>query len=238
MVSGRLPEWPYDWPPHDLAKVRQKLHPDLIGFLRRALELNPRKRFDDADHMLRAFRRLKPRAHAYAARRRRKNNSSHRRDWKAIREQQFLRAYGRALETQFRCERCAGPVAETMPFCPWCGAGRHVHRGHTRFPIHCPRCKRGMKADWRFCPWCFGPGFDPATNREYTDVRYEARCSNPDCSRKLLMRFMRYCPWCRRKVHRKWKVDESNEHCASCGWGVLRAFWDFCPWCGKTLANR
>jgi hypothetical protein len=94
-----------------------------------------------------------------------------------------------------------------------------------------------MKADWHYCPWCFGRGFEPASVRQYTDVRYEARCSNAACSRKLLMPFMRYCPWCRRKVQRKWKVAESNERCDSCAWGVLRAFWDYCPWCGKKLTK-
>jgi hypothetical protein len=56
--------------------------------------------------------------------------------------------------------------------------------------------------------------------------------------RKVLMPFMRYCPWCRRKVRRRWKVPGSSETCDSCGWGVLKAFWDYCPWCGKALGVK
>jgi hypothetical protein len=95
-----------------------------------------------------------------------------------------------------------------------------------------------MKLDWRFCPWCFGAGFDVTATREYTDARYQARCTNPKCSRKLLMPFMRYCPWCRAKVRRKWKVPGSSESCPACGWGVFKAYWDYCPWCAKRLHGR
>ena len=56
-----------------------------------------------------------------------------------------------------------------------------------------------MKLDWEYCPWCYGPGFEPSSNRQFTDVRYTGRCQNAKCTRKVLMPFMRYCPWCRRK---------------------------------------
>jgi serine/threonine protein kinase len=86
-----------------------------------------------------------------------------------------------------------------------------------------------------YCPSCFGPGFEPHGNRKYSDVRYTARCDSPRCKRKQIMPFMRYCPWCRARVRRKWKIAGSTEKCSRCGWGVLRAFWSYCPWCNKKL---
>lgn len=94
-----------------------------------------------------------------------------------------------------------------------------------------------MKLDWRFCPWCYGPGIDPPTTRTYSDVRYTGRCSNPRCRRKHLMPFMRYCPWCNRKVRRAWRIAESSTKCAGCGWGILPNYWAHCPWCGKSTAK-
>lgn len=237
MLSGRLPEWPYDWPPPGFEKVRRRLSPGLLDLVLRAIEVDPRKRFHDADQMLAAFRRIKTRAINYAngqRRSRRKRTTKH--DWQAVRWRQFQRQYRRALETHYACHRCRGPVSEPMHACPWCGTARKVHDGETRFPASCPRCKRGMKLDWTYCPWCFGPGFQPHSHRHYTDVRYEAQCVNRRCPRRLLMPYMRYCPWCRRKARHKWKVPGSHQHCPQCGWGVVTAFWDYCPWCSKLLA--
>ena len=45
---------------------------ELIDFLRRAIEPSPRKRFRDADCMLRAFCRIRPRSLRYVAMRRKK----------------------------------------------------------------------------------------------------------------------------------------------------------------------
>jgi serine/threonine-protein kinase len=239
MLAGRLPEWPYDWPPPGYERLRGRVHPDLIAFLRKAIEFNSRDRFEDGEKMQSALGRIKPRALRYLSDRSpRKTTGSSRQDWQAIRRRQFQQQYGKLLETRYTCHRCQGPVAEAMHACPWCGADRAVHRGATRFPAHCPRCSRGLKLDWRFCPWCYGPGFETNAERQYSDVRYEARCSNPNCTRKLLMPFMRYCPWCRRKVRRKWKLPGSRDTCASCGWGVFASFWDYCPWCGKSLRKR
>lgn len=92
-----------------------------------------------------------------------------------------------------------------------------------------------MKLDWAYCPWCYGPGYKQRTNREYSDARYAAKCANPRCRRKDLMPFMPYCPWCRSKVKRKWKIPDSADKCGRCGWGVLKEVWGWCPWCGKAL---
>jgi len=239
MLSGRLPEWPFEWPPPGFGRLRGRAHPRLVQLLRKAIEVDPRRRFADAEQMQSAFRRVKSRALKHqAARSTRKRAPAAVQDWQTVRRLQFQRQFGSLLETRFDCRRCGGPVAEAMTACPWCGAARHVHPHATRFPTRCPRCGRGLKLDWAYCPWCYGPGFEATTAREYSDVRYQARCANPQCSRKVLMPFMRYCPWCHRKVRRRWKVPETSETCSGCGWGVFPSFWDYCPWCGKALGKR
>ena len=122
-------------------------------------------------------------------------------------------------------------------FCPWCGDSRERHDGGTQFPQCCPRCHRGMKLDWAYCPWCFGPGFEVQTTRHYSDRRYVARCTNEECERRLLMPFMRYCPWCRRKVRKHWPLPNTKDACPSCHWGLAKDFWSFCPWCGIDLGR-
>ncbi len=240
MLSGRLPEWPFTWPPPGYERLRSKAHPGLIEIVRRSIEVEPRKRFRDAAQMLEAFRRVKPRSLLFAETGAISRKAPEReiRDWQDVRRRQFLRTYGAVLETNAVCRKCEGPVAESMTTCPWCGVARESIREATRFPAMCPRCGRGLKLDWVYCPWCYGPGFEPQTSRQYTDVRYQARCPGENCTRRSLMPFMRYCPWCHRKVRKKWKIPGVSETCAACGWGVLREFWSYCPWCGKALAGK
>ena len=239
MFSGHLPEWPFEWPPPGFQRVHRRVHPKLIELLQKAIQIDPRRRFRDAEQMFGAFLRLKPQALQYAqAGGQPSRNGANRRDWREVRRQQFQRQFGKPLETRFACNRCKGPVSEAMQACPWWSRRRAVHREETRFPAQCPRCRRGMKLDWTYCAWCYGPGFQHDGSRQSSDVRYQARCGNPDCSRKLLMPFMRYCPWCRRKVRRNWPVPGSREKCSACGWGVLRAYWSYCPWCAKSLGGR
>jgi serine/threonine-protein kinase len=237
MLSGRLPEWPFEWPLPGYSKLKQLLHPDLVALLRRALDLKPARRFEDAGQMLTSYLRAKPKALRYAASRRRstKPKPPTKRHWKEIRQQQFLRQFGRTLEARLKCSRCQGPVSESMQACPWCGAFRKILRDATKFPACCPRCRRGVKFDWQYCPWCYGGGFEHVTDRRYSDRRYVARCRNPKCDRKDLMPFMRYCPWCRTKVRQKWRIADSTHTCRKCGWGALRDFWTHCPWCAANL---
>jgi serine/threonine protein kinase len=69
MFSGHWPQWPFRWPPPGFARIRQRLHPDLTQLLRKALEVNPRLRYENAVGMLAAFRRIRPRALQFAQRR-------------------------------------------------------------------------------------------------------------------------------------------------------------------------
>jgi len=240
MLTGILPKWPYEWPPPGYDILRRKVHADLNAFLKRALELDEKKRFEDATQMLAAFRRVKPHVLAHATRKRNKRQSSKTtaKDWQAMRQAEFRRVYGRVLATRETCRKCEGPVSEVMHHCPWCGVTLRMNKIDSRFPSRCKKCHRGMKLDWRFCPWCFTGVQGPRSNREYSDVHYDGRCSNHACTRRTLMPFMRYCPWCHRKVQRKWKLPESSETCQGCRWGITKVYWSHCPWCGKSTHAR
>ena len=236
MLSGKLPEWPYDWPLAGYDRLKRKTHPDFIQFLKRALDLRPARRFTDATHMLDEFMRLKPRTLNY--RKTKSTPPQKKKDWKQVRFQQFKKEFGKALETKHHCTKCKGPISEFMKTCPWCGKNQKIFRGTTTFPASCPRCHRGIKLDWRFCPWCYGAGFADVSERIYSDKRYTDRCANKRCKRKVLMPFMKYCPWCHRATIGKWKIPPLRERCSSCKWGVTKTFWSFCPWCSKTLKER
>lgn len=233
MFSGILPEWPFKKPLTGQERLRARLHSDLIAVILRALEIDARKRFENAGQMLLAFRRVKHRALLHMARRRRRETSPE--PLQEIRKRRFRRNHAAALEARHECPKCSGPISEYMEFCPWCSRKIRFERGLTRFPKSCPRCRRGLKLDWRFCPWCFGPAISEGIERRYRDVRYAANCTNENCHRKQLMPFMRYCPWCKRKVRKKWTV-ESGKPCSGCGWGVLGELWDYCPWCGRSTS--
>jgi hypothetical protein len=236
LFSGELPEWPYAWPLPGLGRLRRRLPPAAVEVLRRALNVDERRRFKDAVRLRQAFgaavREDRPRS-------RRSTDPAVGEDrWRRQRERDFRRRFGNSLELRHRCSRCDGPLDESMQCCPWCGQERKVHRGPTRFTRRCRRCGRGMKADWRFCAWCHGPGYEPATTRRLGDKHYTARCGNPECERREQMPFMRYCPWCRRKVRRSWPLAGSREKCPRCHWGVAGGFWNHCPWCGHGLGGR
>ncbi len=234
MFAGVLPQWPYDWPPPGLDRARRILPAEFIALLRRAMAVDERKRFRDATQMLTAFRPLKTRT-LRAATRRRRAATDRQVDWKSVRTRAFRRRFGRSLETRGECPRCHGPIAETMRHCPWCGSHRKMYRGPTTFPGRCKRCGRGVKRDWKYCAWCHGPSIQIPSNREFPDRRYAARCHNPSCRRKHLMPFIRYCPWCRAKVQRTWKIEGSTDRCPRCEWGVVNEYWSNCPWCARKL---
>ena len=238
LLTGHLPRWPYEWPPPRHEKIRATKHPDLIDLVRRAISVDPKRRFNDAGVMLKEFKKLKARALRKTATQRRKRIETAAKDWREIRLRQFKRRYGKMLDARHECRRCGGPVSESMMACPWCGNARTIHRATTRFPAHCPTCNRGVKLDWRYCPWCHGPGFKDAHRKSYSDDRYEAvRCDKSGCSGRL-MRFMKFCPWCRKKVKRDWKIPDTKDRCPSCNWGVLFTYWSFCPWCGDSLTKK
>lgn len=70
ILTGTLPEWPFDWPPAGYTTLRRKAHPDLIGVIRKSLELRPSKRYRDANELYRAFKVVKARSLKFASKRR------------------------------------------------------------------------------------------------------------------------------------------------------------------------
>ncbi len=235
MFSGKLPEWPFKWPMAGHERLEARVRSELVDLLRKAIQLDPADRFRDAIQMYSAFTRLKSGA------RKQKRNGTRRSarsgsSWRQMRWREFQRQYRKDLETVHHCRRCEGPVAESMQACPWCGTDNPARGCTSRMPAHCPRCERGVKLDWDYCAYCYGPGFESETNRYYPDKRYSARCANRRC-REPLMPFMRYCPWCRTKVRRPWKIPGSRHRCRTCKWGIVKDFWNFCAWCREPIGH-
>ena len=232
LFSGHLHDWPYDWPPAQIQRVRKRLKPSLLSWMCRALQVRPKKRYPDAVAMYREFKRL--RQGDGKKRRAQRQTSVDPALWETVRFRQFQRKYRKSLDTRLECSSCTGPVSEAMRACPWCGAEPPLQRFATTYPSSCPRCRRGAKLDWRYCAWCYGFGFEIDTTRRYSDRRYQAQCANGKC-RGPLMSYMQYCPWCRTKVKRPWSLPPSRHRCPSCRWGVDLDFWQYCPWCTKEL---
>ncbi len=241
LFSGIVPEWPFEWPPPAYDRLREALTTDAISFLRRALEVDHRKRYPDAARMNVAYRRIRARflrskkSRAVAKRRAEVTAPT---KWRHLRQREFRKRFGRALPLRESCRRCHGPIAEAMFHCPWCGVAKRVDPDKTSMPANCRRCKRGVKTDWRFCAWCYGGAIHAEAVPRFADKRYTARCVNRKCPDGALMPFMRYCPWCRTKVVRPWRIEGARDSCKRCHWGVVGEFWDYCPWCGDALAAR
>jgi len=236
LLSGRLPEWPFEWPLRGHDKLLARVRPELVEVLKNAIQLDPRRRYRDAVQMQAAFG--KAQSHVRKHKRGKPKNSTRRgTSWRQMQWREFQRHFKRQLETRHSCRRCEGPVAESMQCCPWCGFDNPARGSESRMPASCPRCARGVKKDWDYCAWCYGPGFVEESSRRYPDKRYTARCEDQRC-RGPLMPFMRYCPWCRKKVRRAWKLQGSRRSCTSCDWGVAREFWNYCAWCREPIRRE
>ena len=233
LLSGRLPEWPFEWPLKGHDKLVARVRPELVEVLKKAIQLDPRKRYRDAVQMQMAFG--KAQSHVRKQKRAKPKNSTRRGpSWRQMQWREFQRQFKRQLETRHSCRRCEGPVAESRKCCPWCGFDNPARGSESRMPSSCPRCERGVKNDWDYCAWCYGPGFVEESSRTYPDKRYSARCEHDRC-RGPLMPFMRYCPWCRKKVRRAWKLKGSRHSCKSCNWGIARDYWNYCAWCREPV---
>lgn len=229
LLSGKLPQWPFDWPLEGYDRLKSRVRPEFIEFLKKAIQLDPGKRFRDAMQMQAAFESLHLQARKQKPSRDRKDLARPESAWR-----RFQRVFRQPLNLRHRCRRCEGPVAESMQACPWCGIDSPTLGTASEFASSCPRCERGVKNDWDYCAWCYGPGFESETSRRYPDKRYTASCKKESC-RGPLMPFMRYCPWCRGKVKQKWKLARKRETCGACGWGVSREYWKYCAWCREPL---
>ena len=221
LLSGHLPEWPYDWPPHGIKRVRAKLKPKLVDWLRRAIQVRPESRFRNAVTMYREFRRVRNGAAKKKRSARRGNSADDPALWQTVLFRQFQRKYRKTLETRYECRHCSGPVAELMQACPWCGTEPPLDYGHaSREQAECPRCHRGVKLDWHYCPSCYGPGFEVETTRRYADRRYGAKCQNEKCRGPLMPSCAAVRGAC--KTKRPWKLPGGETRCPHCRWGVDR----------------
>jgi len=72
MLAGQLPEWPFREPLPGSARLRTKVPPSFRSFLERAMRIDHRQRYQNAETMLAAFHKLKPNVQAYLRRRRRR----------------------------------------------------------------------------------------------------------------------------------------------------------------------
>lgn len=234
MFSGKLPEWPYEWPLPAQDRLEARVRPELVEMLKKAIQIDPKKRYRDAVQMHAAFETLQSHARRQV---RQRTRSSRRVSWRQMQWREFQRQFGKQLGARQQCRNCEGPVSEAMQACPWCGFDNPAAGSDSPLPSSCPRCERGVKNDWNYCAWCYGPGFIEETTRRYPDKRYTARCENKYC-RGPLMPFMRYCPWCRKKVRKPWKLEGTKHRCSACRWGIAREFWNYCAWCREPVKRE
>lgn len=59
LLSGYVPEWPYDWPPPEVKRVREKIGAKLTDWLRHAIQVRPENRYTNGVTMYREFKRLR-----------------------------------------------------------------------------------------------------------------------------------------------------------------------------------
>lgn len=65
MLSGEWPEWPYKWPMSGYDKLKGRVHPSMMTWLRKSIALDPRDRFQDAGQMRNSFLRFRAKALAF-----------------------------------------------------------------------------------------------------------------------------------------------------------------------------
>jgi hypothetical protein len=235
MLTGTLPEWPYDWPPPGHERLL-RIAPEIAEVLERAIQVDARRRYRDAAQMLEAYgkaqRKLLRRRKAGSETTAQRKQSV--RDWRSVRLRQLRNMLAGRLVLSHQCGACHQPVDERMHACPWCGVAPLQPTGPSTYPAQCPRCARGIKLDWSWCAWCHGPKIGPQSSRRFTDRRYASACGS--CGGKLIP-FSRYCPWCRVRVHTRWTLVKTARRCTHCEQPVLPGFWAHCPWCAKALAE-
>src|SRR5262245_14936993 len=234
LLTGRLPTWPFEWPPTGHRRFLERVPEPLRPVLRKAAAFDPRHRYADAV----AFHGALERGFAQVDRQRALGRRRRRREAApvlsplAVQAESFRRRAGAALELRFRCHRCDGPIAEAMPVCPWCGFADNSFREVTRYPLVCPSCERGVRPEWTECPWCHAGHFTGNGRPPRPDPAAERRCARRGCPGQL-RRFMRYCPVCKRKPGRPWSHPTLPDRCPQCRGPVSHGFFRFCPWCGR-----
>jgi serine/threonine protein kinase len=71
LFTGKLPEWPFDWPPKGVERIRKGVPRGFAGILRKGMRLNAAKRYANAIEMQAAYDALLPAFEAAIQRKRR-----------------------------------------------------------------------------------------------------------------------------------------------------------------------
>ena len=234
LLTGALPTWPFEWPPKNVSRFRERVPGPVQPVLRKAAEFEPQRRYPDAIVLQRAleaaFRQVEPRRSPRSPQRR--PTSRPQPSALAVESAQFKRRHGAALGLRYSCHRCDGPIAESMIHCPWCGSPDNSLRDVTSYPLYCPDCERGVMPEWNCCPWCYPGRFESNGKPARPDPQAERDCTRKGC-RGELRPFMRYCPSCKQKPKRLWTHTHLPDRCPRCRWPVSKSHWRFCPWCSR-----
>jgi len=233
-ITGVLPMWPFDWPPERYELFVLKVPDPVRGVLRKAAQFEPARRYKTGGELHQALE------HAFAKverpqeqpRRRRRPQKRPERTPLQVHAEAFRRAHGKGLELQYSCHRCSGPIAESMRFCPWCGANDNSFREISKFPLVCPECEKGVRPEWNACPWCYQGRFEGNGRKPPFDPRAVRTCGARGCTGQLRP-FMNYCPMCKRKTRRVWSHEDLPDRCPKCRGPTDHSFLRFCPWCGR-----
>ncbi len=233
LLAGVLPTWPFEWPLESHERFEQRVPKEVQPVIRRALELSVARRWRDGqafhDALVRALDQAEQRetpAQNGATRR----VPAKRRNPFELETRWFRREFGARLGLHFDCYRCGGPIAESMPHCPWCGTDANSFIEVTRAPMVCPDCEHGVRAEWKACPWCYSGRFEGNGKKPPRDPHATRACRRKGCSGQLRP-FMRYCPMCKTKVKRAWSEPDMPP-CPRCRWASAPR-WRFCAWCGR-----
>jgi serine/threonine-protein kinase len=232
VLTGVLPTWPFEWPPERYDLFLLKTPEAVRPVLRKAAQFDPKKRYRDAGEFHQALEAAFARAEKPPKRKSRRRAAAPARSPLEVQAEAFRRAHGKALGLRYDCRRCGGPIAESMKFCPWCGADDNSFRDITSFPLVCPDCEKGVRPEWTACPWCYAGRFEGNGRRPPHDPAAVRQCTARNCTGQLRP-FMRYCPLCKKKPGRVWSHEDLPDRCPRCRWPTSHAFLRFCPWCGR-----
>jgi len=133
LFSGKLPEWPFEWPLPGHERLTSRVRPEFAGMLKKAIQLDPGKRYSNAMQMRSEFERMQ--SHARRQKRpRAKNGVRSEPSWRRMQWREFQRQFRAVLQTTHQCRQCEGPVAENMQACPWCGFDNPARGAESRMP--------------------------------------------------------------------------------------------------------
>lgn len=59
MLTGKYPEYPFNWPPPAYSRLRAKARPELIDIIRKSLQVEPKKRFKDGISVYRSYAKIR-----------------------------------------------------------------------------------------------------------------------------------------------------------------------------------